>query len=1112
MKKYGSLIAKLRKKNNLTQAQLGEKLNISYQAVSKWENDLSEPDLVTIEKLADIFNITVSEFFDMANNPDKIYNTNSNITNNTISNTKPKFEFTKFVKLKPWYLVAGLGCIVLLLSLIVALVPIKYSSSQIYKMVDPSVFCIKAEYSNTIQTGTGFFINDKGLAVTNYHVIKKCTSGKVQLNNGKIYNIKKVVGYDEDLDIAIIQIDIKKSKPVRLGNSNKVKVGETVYAIGYPQAYALGSMDSTLTQGIVSKKAYTIEGNTYIQTTADITNGNSGGVLVNNRGEVIGITSGQITINGVATNYMNLAIPINKIKSVKRDFNGTLAQLAEKHGNHTVTFMSDGEVYATSSIAYNAKVSAKTITKTGYQFEGWYIDSNRTIPFDFNQGIKVNTTLYAKWKANTYIVRFNSNGGNGFMSNMICEYGKEYTLPDNTFTYAHYNFKYWLMTTTSVVYYPNTTKFKNLTTTNNGVVEVKAYWQAVKYTITYTSSNELVPLGNREMKYYYTYYEEFDLPNITCNNNVYKFIGWTGEGITKPTLNVVIPKYSYGEKYFVAHWELQTYKITYEYLGSLSNAINNGTYINEYTYETPTFTLPIPTREHYTFVGWKLNTQTIITQVKQFSYGLLHLEAVWERGDYTISYSTNNEYVQPIFESEKAFYKSEDDDFNLPNVSEKHFEFIGWTSADILTPKLTVTIPSGSIGDLHFVSNWKPITYTITYNMEGIETDERYITEYTYAMEPYELPIPFKEDTGFFGWINQDNDIMWSVPTANYENLILRPNWNSEKFRITYKDKNNKVLKSEEIIREKFPYNITYYNPSGCYYFDNNMYSDVECTKLIINGEDKTTYSLTTPMDFNVYINAYYTKDDFTYYSWEGGNKIADKYIGTDKNVYVPNNITKLYGSTFFFNTNIENVYISDSVTVMGYQIFMGSSVKYVKLSNNLKSMGEKCFYECTNLESVVLPDSLEEIGYHAFYNCTALKEIDIPDKVTALDQTFYNCTNLKRVTLPTNLKIFGYEGRLGVFEYCSSLEEVVIPEKVEQMTYRSFYGCTSLKTVIMKSNLITTIRNYNFKNCTNLTTLVLGSGIQIIGEEVFEGCDSLEIFIIMEHRNNLRLLNLNVL
>ena len=83
-----------------------------------------------------------------------------------------------FVKTKPWYLVAGLGVLIVILSLFAFLIPVKYSSSTIYEMVDRSVFCITAEGPSTKQAGSGFFINDTGLAVTNYHIIENCTSGK----------------------------------------------------------------------------------------------------------------------------------------------------------------------------------------------------------------------------------------------------------------------------------------------------------------------------------------------------------------------------------------------------------------------------------------------------------------------------------------------------------------------------------------------------------------------------------------------------------------------------------------------------------------------------------------------------------------------------------------------------------------------------------------------------------------------------------------------------------------------------------------------------------------------------------------------------------------------
>ena len=83
MKKYGHIIADLRKQKGLTQEQLGKQLNVSYQAVSKWENNLSQPDLQTLEKLCDILGVTISQFFELANE-----NKQPNATQMHISNDK----------------------------------------------------------------------------------------------------------------------------------------------------------------------------------------------------------------------------------------------------------------------------------------------------------------------------------------------------------------------------------------------------------------------------------------------------------------------------------------------------------------------------------------------------------------------------------------------------------------------------------------------------------------------------------------------------------------------------------------------------------------------------------------------------------------------------------------------------------------------------------------------------------------------------------------------------------------------------------------------------------------------------------------------------------------
>ena len=128
MRNYGQLIAKLRKQKGLTQEQLGKKLNVSYQAVSKWENNQSEPSLETIEKLADVFGITISQFFETANmdegeivisNIDKTsVATISNNNDGSQNSAKGNAFVQNLKKYKEWYLMIGLAIVILALALV----------------------------------------------------------------------------------------------------------------------------------------------------------------------------------------------------------------------------------------------------------------------------------------------------------------------------------------------------------------------------------------------------------------------------------------------------------------------------------------------------------------------------------------------------------------------------------------------------------------------------------------------------------------------------------------------------------------------------------------------------------------------------------------------------------------------------------------------------------------------------------------------------------------------------------------------------------------------------------------------------------------------------------
>jgi len=107
---------------------------------------------------------------------------------------------------------------------------VELKAEQIYEKVNPSVAFLLMTQPSALVSGSGFFIDTNGTLVTNYHVIKDAYSGSIQTCDGKIATISKVIGYDETLDIAILQTTAKNTKPVTR-STEQSQVGETVYAI-----------------------------------------------------------------------------------------------------------------------------------------------------------------------------------------------------------------------------------------------------------------------------------------------------------------------------------------------------------------------------------------------------------------------------------------------------------------------------------------------------------------------------------------------------------------------------------------------------------------------------------------------------------------------------------------------------------------------------------------------------------------------------------------------------------------------------------------------------------------------------------------------------------------
>jgi Do/DeqQ family serine protease len=168
-------------------------------------------------------------------------------------------------------------------------------------------------------SGSGVIISDDGYIVTNNHVINGADKIEVILNDKRIYE-GELIGADASTDVALIKIKEKNLPFLNYGNSESVKIGEWVLAIGNPF-----NLESTVTAGIISAKGRSniLDGNkrpieSFIQTDAAVNPGNSGGALVNTNGDLIGINTAIASNNGAYQGY-SFAVPVNIVKKIVSD-------------------------------------------------------------------------------------------------------------------------------------------------------------------------------------------------------------------------------------------------------------------------------------------------------------------------------------------------------------------------------------------------------------------------------------------------------------------------------------------------------------------------------------------------------------------------------------------------------------------------------------------------------------------------------------------------------------------------------------------------------------------------------------------------------------------------
>ena len=404
--------------------------------------------------------------------------------------------------------------------------------------------------------------------------------------------------------------------------------------------------------------------------------------------------------------------------------------------------------------------------KENYEFIGWTSDSISapTLEVTVAKGSTGALSFTANYTPVEFTITYDLAGG------ALAE-GKsnpeKYTVETESFTLNNpakegYNFVGW---TSDDITTPTLEVI--ITLGSSGNLAFVANYEAIEYSITYDLAGGALAEGKSNPDKYTIETENFTLNNPLKEN--YEFIGWTYEGVTNPALEVVIEKGSIGELSFTANYTPVEFTITYDLAGgALAEGKSNP---EKYTVETESFTLNNPSKSGYNFIGWTstdITTPALEVVITLGSSGNLAFVANYEVIEYNISYNLSGGSLEVgITNPDK--YTVETENFTLNNPSKVNYDFIGWTSADITTPTIEVTIVKGSTGDLSFTANYTPTVFNITYNLKGgeLEVGKSNPESYTVESVDFTLNNPIKTGCSFIGWTY--NDITTPVVTVTID-------------------------------------------------------------------------------------------------------------------------------------------------------------------------------------------------------------------------------------------------------------------------------------------------------------------------------------------------------
>lgn len=859
------------------------------------------------------------------------------------------------------------------------------SAQQIYALARPAVFHLLMTKADGSQSAaSGFFVDNNGTAVTNFHVIEDKVSGTATLYDGTTAEIDRVIGVNKDEDLAVIHLNVKNTVPVKKGDSDKIRVGDTVYTVGYPQSFVLGKDDSTFTVGIISKTAFTIDGSTYIQATASFTFGNSGGVLLNAYGEVIGVTSAIITYADI--DYMNLSVPINIAAAIKRTENISLEEYAAKQsGVCNVKFVSDGTTQDSLFVDYGKSVSEKAFERLGCTFEGWFTDEAFTKRADFSLPIKKDTTFYGKYTPKTGYEDFSFTSTNNELT-VLGYIGSdtEITLPAETTSIGSYAFSG--MKELTGIEIPS-----SVTDVGEGAFE---YCDSLRY----NKIGGVNYLGNPSAPYLWAIKADDDIgSDVTIKDGcvgIYDecFYGLSAiESVTIPSSVKVVGLWAFYNCQNITSLILSEGLIRIDMCGfgdcrSLTSVA-----------------LPssLETLDTYAFYNCRsltsLHIPKNLTFINDAFRGVGALESITVDKDNGFYFAEGNCLVDRSTRTVVLGCASSVIPSSDKVVAIGAYAFNNCVGLETLSIPTNVT----SIGACAFRG---------ATSLKNVELHSRitYVGIGAYAGCTSLESISVDKNNGTYASINNclyetaaDTVIAGCAGSAVPNGTITIASYAFEGALLP-----SLVLPSSltAIGVDAFKGCTTLRTvviPQNVFYIANGAFANCKLDTLSVDESNATYHSEN-------------------------------------------NCVVETASKTLIIGCTASTVPTDGSVTKIGAYAFYGCGLTSLSLPDCITEIGEYAFYGCRALESINIPSGVTSVGAAAFCFCESLSQITLPAIKSIENYFFTACYALTDVNIPDGVTTVGN----WAFDHCTSLRTITVPRSVKTIVISAFFDCTSLETI----------------------------------------------------------------